>query len=957
MGIAGQTHISGGQRRTAPRWMRRGQSGQSLIILAIGFIALLAFVGIVTDVSLLFVRYNTLRRAVDAAALSAASQLRRVAPDPALLPAVDTGQAESLANVNLAARQFIELYGITPTDVVVETCASQTLNLYGTPPPGDPDYPPVVPVDRNNVPLLDYTAGVVNWAAPENPLAHPDDVRAYLELCTQDELKLVRVTAQVQSSTVFLRLFGIPSLLLTESAISQTAVLDVVLIMDVSESMLQETTYQDYADAGYGRAYIPVTLPFDVNAGYASTRTLNPTAGHYPPCTTSTGDPGLRVAGVCEKTCTITDPVLQEQSAENFGIEINGQCGTVLGFYNYLVSNTQAAIFSPGGLGVPESFVPTGVDVADANPIRSECQVRVSPSTIYNNSPIPSHLYNEYVTQFALNPTNRNLERLVTIDGSRYLFHGTVPTYNYFGCCNDPNGDGDFSDLVCEPFRTARNAAEGFLDRLDFLRGDRVAYVTFDRRAVVIDPDGGGPQSPMIETQSNLLDGVTVIRRGATEVLRQNLGVRAEPSFYVDTDNDGLWDAYRTLNGSTFPGGHIPLDQSNNYYDTTEVGILREHPIFGSCPLDVAGFGPEITNAYFDTFDGITYREMFVRTTPLDAIIDGTRPAFATSHVLTLLPPWQHFRSRYFSAEYRASCGGTNIGSALATASNGLYFHGRREGAVWLMVMLSDGAAAASNPVTRSNGGSPDVAQLPEPYFRDPVHGRYNPAAVPLGQYGAYGLCPYGTAGELGEVLLDQNFPFCSDRQPETRQFCSGVSGNPDLRPIDDWTNCIEQYDVDDYARDWADWVALADLPGTGNPARFGDEQLPIIFTIGFGLEYDPATNQPLDGYLGEELLRYIADVGDNNRIDDDYWQWVLSGGLESAQRDRIPNAVDITNPNDPNYGNPGPCEGNDGSRTTFTRFTTNQNCGFYYQAATTAAELNQVFEDIAARLFTRISQ
>jgi len=35
------------------RAMRRGQAGQSLIILALGFIALIGFVGIVTDVSLL----------------------------------------------------------------------------------------------------------------------------------------------------------------------------------------------------------------------------------------------------------------------------------------------------------------------------------------------------------------------------------------------------------------------------------------------------------------------------------------------------------------------------------------------------------------------------------------------------------------------------------------------------------------------------------------------------------------------------------------------------------------------------------------------------------------------------------------------------------------------------------------------------------------------------------------
>ena len=61
---------------------KRGQTGQSLVILAIGFLALLGFVGIVTDVSVLFIRYSTMRRAVDAAAIAAAGQMRRVVDRP-----------------------------------------------------------------------------------------------------------------------------------------------------------------------------------------------------------------------------------------------------------------------------------------------------------------------------------------------------------------------------------------------------------------------------------------------------------------------------------------------------------------------------------------------------------------------------------------------------------------------------------------------------------------------------------------------------------------------------------------------------------------------------------------------------------------------------------------------------------------------------------------------------------
>jgi hypothetical protein len=58
--------------------MRRGESGQSLVIIALGFVALLGFVGLVTDVSLMFVRYSTLMRAVDSASIAAAGQVRRL---------------------------------------------------------------------------------------------------------------------------------------------------------------------------------------------------------------------------------------------------------------------------------------------------------------------------------------------------------------------------------------------------------------------------------------------------------------------------------------------------------------------------------------------------------------------------------------------------------------------------------------------------------------------------------------------------------------------------------------------------------------------------------------------------------------------------------------------------------------------------------------------------------------
>ena len=191
------------------RMMRRGQIGQSVVILALGMLGLLAFVGITTDVSVMFVRYSALRRAVDAASIAAAGQMR---------------QDRTIATVSLTARQYIEFHGINPRDVVVETCHNQPRHDF------DPDSPGI-------------QLGVGETDDPE--------------VCTDDLRKLVRVTAQVESPTFFLRLLGFRNITLQASAISETAVLDVILVMDVSESMAIETTIYDWEQVGLARAYIP----------------------------------------------------------------------------------------------------------------------------------------------------------------------------------------------------------------------------------------------------------------------------------------------------------------------------------------------------------------------------------------------------------------------------------------------------------------------------------------------------------------------------------------------------------------------------------------------------------------------------------------------------------------------------------------------------------------------------
>jgi hypothetical protein len=173
----------------------------------------------------------------------------------------------------------------------------------------------------------------------------------------------------------------------------------------------------------------------------------------------------------------------------------------------------------------------------------------------------------------------------------------------------------------------------------------------------------------------------------------------------------------------------------------------------------------------------------------------------------------------------------------------------------------------------------------------------------------------------------------------------------------------------------------VANLNIAGSAGRTGEQLLPTIFTIGFGIDFQrttgnvngspvdcaPLTNRALweclrslnlGDYLGEELLRYLADVGDNFRIDDDYWQ------SRPVLRDRLPNGVDPATANPEDYGQRGPCqlsiaravaEGYP-SQDAYAPLPPRESCGNYYNAPT-AAELNLVFNEIASRMFTRLTQ
>ena len=160
------------------RFSKNKEKGQVLVIVAVAFIALLAFVGLTVDVGQTFIQYAHLRRGVDAASLAAAAQFR---------------EFRTIDEMTAAANEFLRLNGIPDANSVVQVC---------------------------------------------NPLATPLDT----ELCSAPyRRKLVRVRASTRVTFSFLPVIGIYDATLTARAVGEAASLDVVLVLDRSASMASDS--------------------------------------------------------------------------------------------------------------------------------------------------------------------------------------------------------------------------------------------------------------------------------------------------------------------------------------------------------------------------------------------------------------------------------------------------------------------------------------------------------------------------------------------------------------------------------------------------------------------------------------------------------------------------------------------------------------------------------------------
>lgn len=185
------------------------ERGQSAVILALMFMMLLAFVGLATDTGIMYVAYAQLRRAIDAAALGAASQWR---------------ENRTQAEMTDTARQYITLQGLTlakyaPTDPEViagtATAGSDKLKI------------------ETCVSLFNSTPQNMTEATSSPYSSEP-------LLCAYPNRKFVRVSATTLVTFSFMQLFGWKDVQLSANTTTEAAALEIVLVIDTSFSMVYD---------------------------------------------------------------------------------------------------------------------------------------------------------------------------------------------------------------------------------------------------------------------------------------------------------------------------------------------------------------------------------------------------------------------------------------------------------------------------------------------------------------------------------------------------------------------------------------------------------------------------------------------------------------------------------------------------------------------------------------------
>ncbi|MBX3063252.1 MAG: VWA domain-containing protein [Anaerolineae bacterium] len=960
---------------SALRWAtRRSRSGQSIILVAFAMVALIAFVGIATDVALLFVRYNSLRRAVDSASIAVAGQVR-------------TGV--DFAKLNNVARQFVQLQGgVDPDTVLVETCETDIHNYkmdyiadFGNLPdyPSSPD-PDAVKLNPDGTtspadsfqPNIDIILGKSRLFT-----AHPD--RPKSELCKLDPQKLVRVSAQMSSPTAFLGILGWRNVVLVAASVSQTAVLDVALVIDISPSMSEDTQSEEakYCLQGdgcktgvYARPAPRYTVssppagtsPTDAynnlinNTNFARLQdfkplTADPMLGEpSPDGITATGGPtvyGLGLESAPTPSLTNWTSVQPYPNVKS----IRTECIAEL---NYLKDSVLRGELP--NVGLPDSISGTSA----ANYGWGGC---CNDPTIQSNPTDPSYFSGTDIaaypagtpadgdaknqTELAFNAKvnpdyyvydNGNMvESEIAVNGTYYRANGTytgsaaevLRSYDTNDMRAMANGDGNFSDLICQPFKQVRDAARRFIKRLDFVRGDRlmlitfygnpqVVYPTYDANAYVNSPDPFIYDKDDAVRTLNFRVGIVYnwdppTNPGITASAGWQIGCRAwqgennparvftywsvaqcpdtntgggiymsRSMFSIYGRRDAVWvmvllsdgeanrtpSLPRTGDAPTTLGTMVGRPDGELYRDWLEVPDTWRPNTYASIPGELDKY---CTNIFNETPPTSTDYSCVPNDPGAEALFGPDDPVTSVNETVERCFKYGS-RPELCSAWYRDTTGATER-----------YSYGFCPWATFCNSAATTPDGLNLDPVKVKAecfyGGNAQVTPS-NPYG-------YVIAGTPWTSFAGVDEAPAWNVFQQESGTFPAN-PVCSDNDPDSRHFCSNAQGYinayynkyvPDLSTpiqgdvIPDYGSgasyCSPQYDADDYARDQADWAGLISYTDTVP----GDSI--AMFTIFFSKKKPDGNERALGQYiLGVKLMRYISDAGDNGRIDNNLQEW-----------------------------------------------------------------------------------
>jgi hypothetical protein len=180
--------------------------GQAIVLVALLFIALIAFTGLVVDVASVLTRYSQLRRALDAAGIQAANQFREARP------LYDTSGGDLFS----AVKQIMAVQGFSQpeTRIRIFACNDPGASILGS---------------RDNS----------SPAPPDD--AEYDEGDLEDQLCMEPPRKLVRVDAQSDVGLPFLSVIGWRFITLKVTSVGEAASIDLALVLDRSSSMARES--------------------------------------------------------------------------------------------------------------------------------------------------------------------------------------------------------------------------------------------------------------------------------------------------------------------------------------------------------------------------------------------------------------------------------------------------------------------------------------------------------------------------------------------------------------------------------------------------------------------------------------------------------------------------------------------------------------------------------------------